>query len=178
VALRYRRQLDLVAVNPAMPIGPGDIGPTPTGKLLLDFLRGDLPPVIFDGGVSLVDVEDVALGHVLAAERGRRGERYVLSGHNTTLTGMLDALQDITGIRRRFLKVPPAAAKVVAHVTEWAADNVLRKHPLLTVAQVDFASQASFWDNRKAREELGFSNRPLAESIQRATDWFISRGYV
>jgi dihydroflavonol-4-reductase len=178
VALRYQRQLDIVAVNPAMPIGPGDIGPTPTGKLVLDFLRGDLPPVIFDGGVSLVDVEDVARGHVLAGEKGGRGERYVLSGHNTTLLEMLDVLQDITGIRRRFIKVPAAAAKVVAHATEWAANHVFHRHPLLTVAQVDFASQASFWDNRKAREQLGFTNRPLAESIQRATDWFRVNGYV
>lgn len=178
VALRYRHNLDLTIVSPAMPIGPGDIGPTPTGKFILDFLRGSLPPMIFDGGVSLVDVEDVARGHVLAADRGERGERYVLSGHNTSLVKVLEIMRDVTGLKRRFARIPTPLARTLAKISEVASDYVLQKHPIMTVAEVDFAAPASFWDNSKAKRVLGFENRPLVESVQRAADWFRAEGYV
>ena len=178
VALGYRDVLDIVIVNPSFPMGPGDVGPTPTGKMVLDFLRGDLPPLLIRGGISVVDVEDAARGHVLAAEHGRAGERYLLSGHNLTLSEIVDRLASMTGQQRRYYRVPAALLEGLGVVVTAVSNHITGREPLLEPRSIRYASHHSYFDNSKACRELGFSVRPVEETLQRAVDWFVAQGYV
>ena len=177
VALAFTPLLDLVIVNPGMPLGPGDIAPTPTGRTLIDTLNGKIR-VSFEGGLTLVDVEDVARGHLLAEAHGRRGEAYLLTGHNLSIFAMVEQLRQVLGMRHGMLRIPVGLATAVGHVLEGWAERVSRREPMITPGTVAYARQRLFYDNRKAREELGFTVRPLDETLRRAVEWFVAHGHV
>ncbi|HEY8376125.1 MAG TPA: NAD-dependent epimerase/dehydratase family protein [Nannocystis sp.] len=177
VALAFAPILDVTVVNPGMPLGPGDIGPTPTGKTLIDALSGRIR-LCFEGGLNIVDVEDVARGHLLAEQHGRRGESYLLTGHNLTIFELIDELRRVLGMRHTMFATPVAAARAAGWALERIADRVTRREPLITAGSVAYTSQRLHFDNRKAREELGFHVRPLEETLRRAADWFRANGYL
>lgn len=177
VALAFTPLLNLVIVNPGMPLGPGDIAPTPTGRTLIDTLNGKIR-VSFDGGLNLVDVEDVARGHLLAETHGRRGEAYLLTGHNLSISAMVEQLRTVVGLRHGMLRIPAGLATAFGYLLEGWADRVSRREPLITPGIVAYARQRLFYDNRKAREELGFTVRPLDETLRRAVEWFVTHGQV
>lgn len=177
VAEAFAPIVDLVLVCPSMPLGPGDIAPTPTGKTLIDTVNGKIR-FSFAGGLNIVDVEDVARGHLLAEERGRRGETYLLSGHNMTIPEMVAQVRRVIGLRHRNWPIPGGVAAIVGSLSEAWADRVSHREPMITGGSVAYARQKLFYDNRKAREELGFTVRPLADSLRRAVDWFVQHGHI
>jgi dihydroflavonol-4-reductase len=177
VALSFARVMDVVVVNPGMPMGPGDIGPTPTGKTLIDTLKGR-HKLAFDGGLNIVDVEDVARGHLLAAEKGARGEKYLLSGHNVGVFEFVDVLSRVTGTPLKLARVPAGLVVRVGAVMESVADNVTKKEPIATAGSVRYASQKLYFDNAKAKRELGYTVRPLEDTIRRSVRWFRDHGYL
>lgn len=177
VALAYAPLVDLTIVNPGMPLGPGDVAPTPTGRTLIDALSGRIR-VCFPGGLNLVDVEDVARGHLLAERRGRRGERYLLTGHNLTIEGMIAELRRVLGLQHAMVAVPAWLARAAGAALERLADRGLGGEPVITAGSVAYASRPLNFDNRKAREELGFTTRPLEDTLRRAVAWFRASGYL
>ena len=177
VALAFTPLLDLVIVNPGMPLGPGDIAPTPTGRTLIDTLNGKIR-VSFDGGLNLVDVEDVARGHLLAEAHGQRGEAYLLTGHNLSIFAMVEQLRRVVGLRHGMLRIPAGLATAFGHLLEGWAERVSRREPLITPGTVAYARQRLFYDNTKAREALGFTVRPLDETLRRAVEWFVAHHQI
>jgi len=178
VARDFARQgLPVVIVNPSTPIGSGDIKPTPTGQILVDFLLGKMWAYV-DTGLNLVDVEDVAAGHLLAAERGRVGERYILGGRNLTLREIFEILGRIAGIRPPRLKLSAAAILPVARLSEWIADHLTGRPPLVAVDAVRMAGKRMFFDPGKAVRELGMPQSPVEDALARAVKWFRTNGYA
>ncbi|MBD89808.1 MAG: hypothetical protein CL940_05695 [Deltaproteobacteria bacterium] len=174
VALAAAKDIDLVAVNPSFPVGPGDINPTPTGRLVHDVARGRLP-VRISGGLNLVDVRDVAQGHLLAYERGRRGERYLLSGTNMTLDDFMERTCAVVGRSAPRLRVPDAAVHGAAACLG-AAARLTGISPMLTPASARYTvGKYLFFTNQKAREELGFTCRAPEETLRDAISWFTER---
>jgi dihydroflavonol-4-reductase len=170
-ALRFAREgLPLVVVNPAFPFGARDIAPTPTGRFIADALAGRVPGYT-DGGFNAVDVEDVAEGHILAEERGRVGERYILGEHNVTYKEFFDAVTEAAGLKPITRKLPTSVLLAMAWMMEKAAD-VRGKPPQLTYKSARYGSRNLWFDCRKAHEELGMPRTPLRESIDRSVRWF------
>lgn len=164
--------LEVVAVNPSFPIGPGDLGPTPTGRIIRAMARG-LFPMTVPGGMNAVDVRDVAEGHLLAFERGRSGERYLLAGENMTNAEVARVVAEAVGKKPPQRMIPGWALFAVAGAVEWTARLVTRTDPLLTRRSVAYtAGRHLYFDNRKAREELGFTPRPAEIAIRDAVRWF------
>ncbi len=175
VALRFARAgLPLVVVNPAMPFGPGDRAPTPTGLIILRFLKGEVP-ALGAGGLSVVDVDDVAEGHLLAEEKGRVGERYILSAYDLTLPEFAARIGKIGGVRIPKLTLPAALGLPAASMMEAAARRS-GKEPLVTYKEARFTSLMPRFSNAKAARELGFKTRPLDDTIARAIEFFRSSG--
>lgn len=172
-----RKALPVVIVNPSTPIGPGDIKPTPTGQMIVDFLRGKMWAYL-DTGLNLVDVEDVAAGHLLAAERGRVGERYILGGRNLTLREIFQALGSFTGIRPPRVKVSAGLIMPLARISEWASDRLTGRPPLVPVDAVRMARKRMFFDPGKAVRELGLPQSPVEDALARAVAWFRAHGYA
>ncbi|MEW6777020.1 MAG: NAD-dependent epimerase/dehydratase family protein [Bdellovibrionota bacterium] len=172
-----REGLPLVFCNPAGPIGARDIGPTPTGQMLVEIAKGILR-FYFDTGVNLVDVEDVARGHVLAEEKGRVGERYLLSNQNFTMPELFDLFSRVTGMSVKPRRVPLSLVVPLGDLLEYRADHVTRERPLLTGGSLRYAKNPLYYDNSKARKELGFDPKPLEPAVRRAIDWFIENGYI
>jgi dihydroflavonol-4-reductase len=168
--------LPVVIVNPTTPVGPGDWKPTPTGKIIVDFLNGRMPGYV-DTGLNFVPVEDCAAGHLLAAERGRIGERYILGGCNLTLKEMLDALAAISGLRAPRWKFPHALAYVAACV-DTLVSGALRREPQIPLEGVRMARHKMFVDASKATRDLGFSPGPMEGALERAVRWYQANGYV
>lgn len=177
VALSFAPLVDVSIVGPGMPLGPGDVGPTPTGKTLIDALSGRLP-VCFEGGLNIVDVEDVARGHLLAEARGGRGERYLLTGHNLSIYDLIAEMRRVLGMRHAMFAMPVGLARAAGWALEQLADRATRREPLITAGSVDYASQRLYFDNRKAREQIGYTVRPLDETLRRAAQWFADSGYL
>lgn len=178
VARGFARQgLPVVIVNPSAPVGPGDIKPTPTGQMIVDFLRGRMWAYL-ETGLNLVDVEDVAAGHLLAAERGDVGERYILGGQNLTLREIFGTLGRIAGIRPPRLKVSAGLVLPLARLSEWVADHVTERPPMIAVDAVRMAQKRMFFDCRKAIRELGLPQSPVEEALARAVRWFRANGYA
>lgn len=171
-----RRGLPVVAVNPAAPIGPYDIKPTPTGRVLLDFLNGRMPSYI-DTGLNVVHVRDVAMGHWLAALKGRAGERYILGGENLTFKQILDLLADITGLPAPRFKTPYAVAYAFAAL-ETAACRAIGSEPRAPLDAVRMARYFMWYDCGKAVRELGYAPAPARQAIADAVAWFQANGYV
>ncbi len=166
----------VIIVNPTTPVGPGDWKPTPTGKIVLDFLKGKMPGYV-ETGLNFVAVEDAAAGHLLAAERGKIGERYLLGGQNLTLKQMLGALARITGRRAPRLKIPHTVALGFAYA-ETAFSRLLGRAPQIPVEGVRIARHRMFVDCSKAERELGFQPGSVEAALERAVRWYESNGYV
>jgi dihydroflavonol-4-reductase len=168
--------LPAVIVNPTTPIGPGDWKPTPTGRMILDFLRGRMLGYV-ETGLNLVAVEDVASGHLLAAERGRIGERYLLGGSNVSLKELWASLARLTGRRAPWLRVPHAVAMAVGCGSQLVA-RARGRDPLVSLEAVRMARHTMFVDASKARRELGFEPGAIERALDRAVHWYVDRGYV
>ena len=168
--------LPIVIVNPSTPIGERDIKPTPTGQLVVDFLNRRLPAYV-DTGLNLVDVRDVAAGHLAAAERGRPGERYILGNRNMTLKEILDVLAALTGLPAPGLRLPhwiPLSAAAVAT----GVARVTGRAPRVSLESVRMSTHRMFFDAGKAVRELDLPQTPVEEPLARAVAWFRDRGYV
>jgi dihydroflavonol-4-reductase len=174
--LAARTGLPVVIVNPSTPAGPRDIKPTPTGRVILDAARGRMPAYV-DTGLNLVDVRDVAQGHLLAAEKGRTGERYVLGNRNMTLKEIFDALAEITGIPSPRVKLPHWIPIAVAAVDTGIA-RLLRREPRVPLESARMARHRMWFDSGKAVRDLGFPQSPVEGALARAVAWFRENGYA
>jgi dihydroflavonol-4-reductase len=176
VALEFAASgFPVVVVNPTAPIGDHDVKPTPTGKVVLDFLKGAMPAYI-DTGLNLVDARDTAAAHLLAAERGRPGERYIVGAENLTLAEILAKLARLTGIAAPRWKLPYAVAYAAGVVTTgWA--RVTGRPPLAPLDAVRMAKKKAFVSHAKAARELGYSPGPVDAALGRAVEWFRANGY-
>ena len=170
------RGLPVVIVHPSAPVGEGDHKPTATGKIVLDFLNRKMPAYLRTG-LNLVDVRDVARGHLLAAERGRLGEEYILGGRNMTLKQILDMLAGITGMPAPRVRLPHWLPLSLAAV-DTAISRVLPREPWLALEALQLARHMMFFDSSKARRELGFDPGPVDEALRRSVDWYTGHGYV
>jgi len=168
--------LPLIAVMPTTPVGPGDWKPTPTGKIILDFLNGKMPGYV-ETGLNFVGVEDCAAGHLLAAEKGKIGERYLLGAENLALKQVLDELEKITGLPAPRLKIPHGLALGAAYV-ETAFSRLVGREPQIPVEGVKIARHLMFVDCSRAQRELGFRPGPVAAALERAVRWYEANGYV
>jgi dihydroflavonol-4-reductase len=176
VALDFAAQgLPVVIVNPTAPVGDHDFKPTPTGKTLVDFVRGKMPAYL-DTGLNVVDVRDVALGHLEACERGRSGERYILGGENMTLQQIFATLAAAVGKPAPRIRVPYAVAYAAGVVSTTIA-GITGKEPLAPLDGVRMARKKMWVRHDKAARELGYSPGPAAEALRRAVDWFLANGY-
>jgi len=172
-----RSGLDVVIVNPSTPVGERDIKPTPTGRIILDFLKKKFPAYV-DTGLNLVDVTECARGHIAALEKGRSGERYILGGENLTLKQILDKLAVITGLPSPTIKVPYIVALATGVVDEMITGRVLGGEPRATIDAVRMGRKKMFVSSAKAERELGWKPSPVDSALRRAVDWFNSNGYV
>jgi dihydroflavonol-4-reductase len=177
VAMEFARAgLPVVIVNPTAPVGDHDFKPTPTGKIVVDYLKGDLPAFV-DTGLNLVDVDDTAEGHLLACERGKSGERYILGCENVTLEHILTRLAAISGGKAPRFRIPYAVAYAAGLAsTGWA--NLTGHEPRAPIDAVKMARKKMFVSLDKAKRDLGFNPRPVDGALKRAVDWFRANGYV
>ena len=166
----------VVIVNPTAPVGPGDWKPTPTGRIILDFLRGKMPAYV-NTGLNVVAVEDVAAGHLLAAEKGRIGERYILGGRNMTLKEILDALAAITGRRAPRVKLPHVVALVAGYADEMYS-RLAGREPQIPVEGVKMSRHKMFIESDKAARELGYKPGKIEAGLERAVRWYEENGYI
>jgi dihydroflavonol-4-reductase len=176
VALEFAASgFPVVIVNPTAPIGDHDVKPTPTGKIVVDFLKGAMPAFI-DTGLNLVDVKDTAEAHLLAAERGRPGERYIVGSENLTLEEILQKLARLTGKEAPHVKLPYAVAYAAGVMTTgWA--RLTGRPPLAPLDAVRMAKKKMFVSTEKARRELGFQPGSVDVALGRAVEWFLANGY-
>ena len=174
--LARRESLPVVVVNPAAPVGPRDIKPTPTGKMILDAAAGRMPAYI-DTGLNIVHVDDVAEGHVLALEKGRIGQRYVLGGEDMPLKDILGLVADVVHRRPPFIRLPEAVVWPAAFVMEKLA-SVTGIPPMMTRDHLKMARKKMFYSSAKARKELGYSPRPVRLAVEDAVAWFKANGML
>jgi dihydroflavonol-4-reductase len=169
--------LPITVVNPTMPIGPWDIKPTPSGRVVVDFLNRKMPAYV-NTGLNVVDVQDVAKGHVLAFDKGRIGERYILGNRNLTLRDILGVLETITGLRAPNVRIPIWLALGAAYVDETVRGKMLSSPPRIPISAVRTARKFRHLDVSKAIQELGLPQTPIEESLTKAVQWFREHGYV
>jgi dihydroflavonol-4-reductase len=167
---------EVVIVNPSTPIGPGDVKPTPTGRIILDAARGRMPAYV-DTGLNVVHVDDVARGHLLAFERGRAGERYVLGGEDLTLREILTEVARLTGRRPPRVRLPHGLVLPIAYAAEGFA-RLTGRATQITVDGVRMARKRMFFSSAKAARELGYRHRPAREALADAVQWFGREGYL
>jgi len=178
VALRMAEAgMPIVVVNPAFPFGVGDIGPTPTGQIILNLMRGKVPAV-GAGGFCGIDVDDVAKAEVSAATNGRIGERYILGNHNVSLREFFELVADVAGIKAPKLPLPSFLARTAALGMEFWSDHVSKETPLATKKSVEYMQRYAYFDARKARRELGMPETPLRTSVEKAVEYFRESGMV
>jgi dihydroflavonol-4-reductase len=168
--------LPAIVAMPTTPVGPWDWKPTPTGKIVLDFLNGKMPGYV-ETGLNFVGVEECAAGHLLVAEHGKIGERYLLGGENLTLKQLLDMLAKITGLAAPSMKIPHGVALGVAYV-ESAFSRLIGKEPGIPVEGVRIAQHVMFVDASRAQRELGFRSGSVPAALERAVRWYQANGYV
>lgn len=171
------RGVPVVIVNPSTPVGPNDVKPTETGRLITRFLNREMPGFV-DTGLNLIDVDDVAEGHLLAAEKGRVGEKYILGHRNMTLREILETLAALTGRPAPRARIPYCLAMTVAQMNEFFLGTLLGKEPTIPVEGVKMARKHMFFDASKAVKELGLPQTPVEEALERAIRWFYDHGYV
>ena len=167
----------VIILNPTTPIGSADAKPTPTGRIVVDFLNKNFPAYV-ETGLNLVDVAEVARMHVVALERGTPGERYILGGENLTLKQILDRLAALTGLPSPTMKVPHAVAMAFAFFDETLTGKLRGKEPRATVEAVRMGRKMMFASSAKAQRELGFEVLPVDDAMRTAIDWFIAHGYA
>jgi dihydroflavonol-4-reductase len=172
-----RNGQDVVMVNPSTPIGERDIKPTPTGQIVVDFLKRKFPAYV-DTGLNLVDVTDCAEGHLLAMEKARPGERYILGSENLTLKQILDKLAAITGLPSPSVKLPYAVAYAAGMVDTLVTGTILKREPRVTLDSVRMGRKKMFVTSAKAERELGWSPGPVDGALRRAVDWFRAHDYA
>jgi dihydroflavonol-4-reductase len=168
--------LPLVVVNPSAPIGPWDIKPTPTGKIVVDFLRRKLPAYL-DTGLNLIDVRDVARGHLLAAQHGKIGERYILGHRNMSLRDILHLLAEVSGLPAPRWRIPYGVALATGYISEWIA-GWTKKPPFVPLVGVQMAKRPMYFTAQKAVRELGLAQSPIEDAMRHAVHWFRTHGYV
>jgi dihydroflavonol-4-reductase len=169
--------VDVVIVNPTTPIGERDIKPTPTGRIVLDFLKRKFPAYV-ETGLNLVDATECARGHVQALEKGRSGERYILGGENLTLKQILDRLAAITGLKSPTVKLPYVFAFATGVVDEMVTGRLLGREPRATIDAVRMGRKMMFVSSAKAERELGWRTVPVDGALRRSVEWFRANGYV
>ena len=172
-----RDGIDVVVVNPSTPVGEQDIKPTPTGRIVVDFLKKKFPAYV-DTGLNLVDVRECARGHAAAFEKGRSGERYILGGENLTLKQILDKLAAITGLPSPRVRLPYAVALASGVVDTVVTGVVLRREPRVTLDAVRMGRKKMFVSSAKAERELGWKAVPVDAALRRAVQWFTENGYA
>jgi dihydroflavonol-4-reductase len=177
IAMNFAKTLPVVVVNPAFPFGPRDIAPTPTGKIVLSILRGQVPGTT-PGGFCAIDVDDVAAAHVAAETRGRVGERYILGDHNIAFHDFAHLVAEVAGVKAPRLRMPGWLGAGAALGMELWSDYVTHEEPRATYRSIAYLQRQAYFDPGKARRELGLGSRPLEESIERAVRWFRETGAV
>jgi dihydroflavonol-4-reductase len=168
--------LPVVIVNPSAPVGIGDVKPTPTGQVIVDFMKGRMPAYI-ETGMNIVDVDDVAIGHLLAMEKGRIGERYILGSANLMLREVLEILSRLTGVKAPTIKLPRVAILPLAYLNQWLA-NLTGQSPRIPLEGVKMAKYKMHYDCSKAIRELGFPQTPPEAALEKAVRWFRDHGYA
>jgi dihydroflavonol-4-reductase len=169
--------LPVVLVQPTTPVGPRDRGPTPTGQTVLDFLNGRFPGYV-DTTLNIVDVEDVAHGHLLAAERGAQGRSYILGGENLLLQEVLATLARATGLPAPSLRFPSSVALAAAHLSHLVEGRLLGREPSIPLEGAKMSTTHMSFSDQRARAELGYTSRPASEALARAARWFVEEGRV
>jgi dihydroflavonol-4-reductase len=169
--------MEVVVVNPTTPVGEQDIRPTPTGRIVVDFLKKKFPAYV-DTGLNLVDVRECARGHLTALEKGRSGERYILGGENLTLKQILDKLGAITGLPSPKVKVPYVMALAAGVVDEMVTGRILGREPRATIDAVRMGRKKMFVSSAKAERELGWNPSPVDGALRRAVEWFRVHQYA
>jgi len=172
-----RSAMDVVVVNPTTPVGERDIKPTPTGRIVVDFLKKKFPAYV-DTGLNLVDVKECARGHIAALEKGRSGERYILGGENLTLKQILDKLAAITGLPSPKVRVPYVVALATGVVDEVVTGHIFGREPRATIDAVRMGRKKMFVSSGKAERELGWKLVGVDDALRRAVEWFQANGYA
>jgi dihydroflavonol-4-reductase len=172
-----RSGMDVVVVNPTTPVGERDIKPTPTGRIVVDFLKKKFPAYV-DTGLNLVDVAECARGHVAALERGKSGERYILGGENLTLKQILDKLAVITGLPSPSIKVPHLVALATGVVDQVFTGYIRNREPRATIDAVRMGRKKMFVSSSKAERHLGWKIVPVDGALRLAVEWFQANGYA
>jgi dihydroflavonol-4-reductase len=169
--------MDVVVVNPTTPVGERDIKPTPTGRIVVDFLKKKFPAYV-DTGLNLVDVTECARGHITALEKGRSGERYILGGENLTLKQILDKLAAISGLPSPKIRVPYVVALATGVVDQVFTGYIRRREPRATIDAVRMGRKKMFVSSGKAERDLGWKTLPVDGGLRRAVEWFQENGYA
>jgi len=172
-----RGAMRVVTVNPTTPVGVQDVKPTPTGRIVVDFLKGKFPAYV-DTGLNLVDVRECARGHVAALEKGKSGERYILGGENLTLKQILDKLGAIAGLPSPKVKLPYFVAYLAGAVDETVSGRMLGREPRATIETVRMGKKKMWASSSKAERELGWKTLPADAALRRAVEWFRANGYA
>jgi dihydroflavonol-4-reductase len=168
---------DVVVVNPTTPVGECDVKPTPTGRIVLDFLKRKFPAYV-DTGLNLVDVREVARGHIAAMEKGRPGERYILGGENLTLKEILDRLAAITGLAAPRIRLPYLVALAAGVGDTVVTGRILRREPRVTLDAVRMGRKKMWVSSEKSQRDLGWNIVPVDDALRRAAEWFRANNYV
>jgi dihydroflavonol-4-reductase len=169
--------MDVVVVNPTTPVGERDLKPTPTGRIVVDFLKKKFPAYV-DTGLNLVDVAECARGHIAALEKGKTGQRYILGGENLTLKQILDKLAAITGLPSPNIRVPYAVALATGVVDQVFTGYIRRREPRATIDAVRMGRKKMFVSSGKAERDLGWRTVPVDGGLRRAVEWFQANGYA
>ncbi len=169
--------MPLVVVNPTAPVGPWDVKPTPTGKMVLDFLRRKIPAYL-KTGMNLVDVADVVEGHILALEKGRPGERYILGNRNVSLKEIFDILSSLTGLSAPRIRAPYWLVVGIGYADRFLEGTLLRREPAIPVEGILASKTPAYVSCEKAVRELGQPQRPIEDALKQAVTWFTDHGYV
>ncbi len=172
-----RGGMHVVTVNPTTPVGEQDVKPTPTGRIVVDFMKRKFPAYV-ETGLNLVDVQECARGHVAALEKGKPGERYILGGENLTLKQILDTLGKITGMSSPKIKLPYFFAFATGVIDEAITGRILKREPRATVDTVRMGKKKMFASSDKAERELGWKIVPVEDALRRAVEWFRANGYA
>jgi dihydroflavonol-4-reductase len=172
-----RSGLQVVVVNPTTPVGDQDVKPTPTGRIVVDFLKRKFPAYV-ETGLNLVDVRECASGHVTALEKGKSGERYILGGENVTLKQILDKLAKITGLPSPILKLPYIFAYAAGIADEIVTGRLRGREPRATIDTVRMGAKKMFASSDKAERDLGWKIVPVESALRRAVEWFRGNGYA
>lgn len=169
--------IPVITVKPTTPFGPGDVKPTPTGRVIIEAASGRMPAYV-NTGLNVVHVDDVAAGHLLAFDKGAIGESYILGGENRTLQWILQTVADITGCSPPYVRLPHWFVTPVAYVAESVSRIRGGREPLVTVDAVRMARKLMYFSSEKARRELGYAPRPAIEALRDEIKWFYQQGYV